>query len=101
MCGNFKKRARADDTFMLTIGYETIRDLARFREQYDKLTDEMQQAKIQLENSPPLEPDSPQAAHRAEWRSWLQLQVAARQRQRTDLVAALVEQGIQVERLPE
>lgn len=86
---------------MLTIGYETIKDLARFQEQYDKLTDEMQQARIQLENSPPLEPDSPHLEQRTEWRSWLQLQIAARQRQRTDLVTALLEQGIQVEHLPE
>jgi hypothetical protein len=86
---------------MLTIGYETIQDLARFREQYDKLTDEMQQARIQLENSPPLEPDSPQAEQRSEWRSWLQLQIAAKQRRRIDLVTALIDQGIQVEHLPE
>jgi len=86
---------------MLTIGYETIKDLARFREQYDKLTDEMQQARIQLENSPPLTPDSPRAEQRAEWRSWLQLQIAAKQRQRNDLVIALVEQGIRIENLPE
>jgi hypothetical protein len=85
---------------MLTIKYETIQDLARFQEQYDKLTEEIQQARIQLENSPPLATDAPKAEQRAEWRSWLQLQIAARERQRTDLVNSLVEKGYQVENLP-
>ncbi|MBM9536486.1 hypothetical protein [Desulfobulbus alkaliphilus] len=86
---------------MLTIEYETIEDLARFREQYDKLTGEIQQARVQLENSPPLAADSPKAEQRAEWRSWLQLQIVARERQRTELVNALVAQGYQVNNLPE
>lgn len=86
---------------MLTIGYETIQDLACFQEQYDKLTGEIQQARIQLENSPPLAADSPKAEQRAEWRSWLQLQIAARERQRTDLVNELFAKGYQVKNLPE
>ncbi len=86
---------------MLIIEYKTIKDLARFREQYDKLTTEIQQARIQLENSPPLATDAPKAEQRAEWRSWLELQIAARERQRTDLVNALVEQGYQIDNLPQ
>ena len=60
---------------LLTIRYETIRELTAFQEQYDRLTEEIQQVQVQLDSSPPLEPDSPRAAQRQEWRSWLQLQI--------------------------
>ena len=85
----------------LTIDYAAISDLAAFREQYDQLSGEIQQAKVQLENSPPLEPDAPGAARRDEWRLWLQLQIKSRLRSRDDLVAALCARNIVVEHLPE
>lgn len=86
---------------LLTIGYEAIKDLSLFQEQYDKLTNEIQQAKIQLANSPPLEASAPAASKREEWRSWLQLQITTKQRVRMDLVDALREKGFLVEHLPE
>lgn len=85
----------------VTIDYETIRDLAFFQEQYDRLTHEIQQVRIQLESSPPLEPDSPKAAIREEWRSWLQLQIKSKQQTRDDLVKALQDKNIVVENLPQ
>lgn len=85
----------------VTIGYDTIRDLAFFQEQYDRLTHEIQQVRVQLENSPPLEPGSPKAEAREEWRSWLQLQIKSKQHTRDDLVKAIQNKGILVENLPE
>lgn len=85
----------------VTIDYETIRDLAFFQEQYDRLTHEIQQVRIQLESSPPLEPDSPKAAIREEWRSWLQLQIKSKQHTRDDLVKTLQDKDILVENLPQ
>ncbi|WP_028319456.1 hypothetical protein [Desulfobulbus elongatus] len=85
----------------LTIDYATIRELASFQEQYDRLTGEIQQARVQLENSPPLEPGSPGADRREEWRLWLQLQIRSRQHIRDDLKAAIRAKNIVVEHLPE
>jgi hypothetical protein len=85
----------------VTIDYETIRDLAFFQEHYDRLTAEIQQVKVQLENSPPLEPDAPKAANREEWRSWLQLQIKSKQNTRDDLVKSLQAKNIQVNHLPQ
>ena len=85
----------------VTIDYETIRDLAFFQEQYDRLTHEIQQVRIQLESSPPLDPDSPKATVREEWRSWLQLQINSKQHTRDDLVKALHDKNIVVENLPQ
>lgn len=89
------------DDGKLTITYATIKDLCLFQEQYSKLTDEIQQAMIQLENSPAIGDDSPRAKHREEWRSWLQLQIASKQRMRADLVKSLQDEGIIVDNLPE
>ncbi len=86
---------------IITIGYETIRDLTFFQEQYDRLTHETQQARVQLESSPSLEPGSPRADKREEWRSWLQLQIKSKQHARDDLIKAIEEKGIRVENLPE
>lgn len=86
---------------LLKIGYETIRDLALFQEQYDRLTEEIQQAKIQLENSLPLESSSPSAQKRTEWRSWLQLQITSKQHLREELTKALQEKGFLIDNLPE
>ena len=88
-------------TTAITIGYETIRDLAFFQEQYDRLTHEIQQVRVQLESSPPLEPGSPKAEAREEWRSWLQLQIKSKRHSRDDLVMAIQNKGILVENLPE
>lgn len=88
-------------SFAITIDYETIRDLASFQEHYDRLTHEIQQVRIQLDNSPPLEQGAPRAQEREEWRSWLQLQIKSKLRSRADLVEAIREKGIQVHHLPE
>ena len=85
----------------LVIDYDTIRELALFQEQYDRLTHEMQQVRVQLESSPALEPDAPGAQHRAEWRSWLQIQIKSKQHEREALVHALAAKNIRVEHLPE
>ena len=85
----------------LTISYETIRDLALFQEQYDRLTDEIQQVRVQLESSPPLASGAPDYAKREEWRSWLQLQIRSKQKARESLVAALRERNITVDNLPD
>jgi hypothetical protein len=85
----------------ITIGYETIRDLALFQEQYDRLTHEIQQVRVQLESSPSLEPGSSRAAQREEWRSWLQLQITSKQHAREDLVKAIRATNIFIENLPE
>jgi hypothetical protein len=91
----------ADTSFSVVIDYETIKDLAFFQEQYDRLTHEIQQVRIQLDNSPPLEQGAPRAQEREEWRAWLQLQIKSKQHSRVDLVEAIRKKGIQVERLPE
>jgi len=93
--------AHATENSPLTIGYETIRVLALFQEQYDRLAHEMQQVKIQLENSPSLEPGSPRADQREEWRSWLQLQIKSKQHARADLVKAMLDKNIIIDNLPE
>jgi hypothetical protein len=85
----------------ITVDYETIRDLAFFQEQYDRLTDEIQQVRVQLESSPPLEPGSPRAQQREEWRAWLQLQIKSKQHARDSLVKGIQQKGVIVEHLPE
>jgi len=85
----------------ITIDYETIRALALFQEQYDRLTHEIQQVRVQLESSPPLEPGSPGAEQRQEWRSWLQLQIKSKQHAREDLAKAMSNRNIIIEHLPE
>ncbi|ADW17760.1 hypothetical protein Despr_1608 [Desulfobulbus propionicus DSM 2032] len=84
----------------ITIDYQTIRDLAFFQEQYDRLTEEIQQVRVQLESSPPLEPGSPRAQQREEWRSWLQLQIKSKQNTRDNLVKGIRLKGVVVENLP-
>jgi len=86
---------------ILTISYDTIRDLAFFQEQYDRLTHDIQQVRVQLESSPSLEPGSPRAEKREEWRSWLQLQIKSKQHLREDLVKAMHAKNICIEHLPE
>jgi len=93
--------AHENERGTLTIDYETIRILALFQEQYDRLTHEMQQVRVQLESSPPLEPGSPGAEKRAEWRSWLQLQITSKQHAREDLANAMRARDIRIENLPE
>jgi len=85
----------------MQIDYNMIKDLALFKEQYDKLSDEIQQVKVQLKNSPPLESNAPKAAQRAEWRSWLELQIATRQRLQESLLKSLSDKGIRIANLPE
>lgn len=85
---------------LMPIDYQIIKELALFQEQYEKLTAEIQQLKVQLHNSPPLAADAPKAEQRAEWRAWLELQVASRQRWRQGLVTALLERGIVVDNVP-
>lgn len=85
----------------LTISYETIRDLAFFQEQYDQLTHEIQQVRVQLDSSPPLASDSQGYEKREEWRSWLQLQIKSKQKAREALVAAMRDRNIAIENLPD
>jgi hypothetical protein len=84
-----------------TISYQAIRDLAFFQEQYDRLTHEIQQVRVQLDNSPPLEPESPRADEREEWRSWLQLQIKSKCKERERMVQAIADKGFQIVELPE
>lgn len=84
----------------LTVSYETIRDLALFQEQYDRLTDEIQQVRVQLESSPPLASGAPDYEKREEWRSWLQLQIKSKQKARESMVAAMRERNITIDNLP-
>ncbi len=91
----------SDTSSVLAIDYETIRDLASFQEHYDRLTQEIQQVRVQLENSPSLEQGAPRAQEREEWRSWLQVQIKSKLRSRADLVAAIRKKGIRVDHLPE
>lgn len=95
-----KNEQNSGDTPLIKIGYETIKDLSLFQEQYDRLTAEIQQAQVQLENSLPLESSSPSAQKRTEWRSWLQLQIATKQHLREDLTRTLRQKGFLVENLP-
>ena len=85
----------------IRIGYGTVRELSVFQEHYDRLTREIQQAKVQLSSSPPLEGDSARARQRTEWREWLELQVRTRDQARTALVQTLAAKGIVVEGLPD
>lgn len=85
----------------LAISYETIRDLALFQEQYDRLTEEIQQVQVQLESSPPLVSGTPDYAKREEWRSWLQLQIKSKQKARESLVAAMRVRNITIDNLPD
>lgn len=85
----------------ITISYQTIRDLAFFQEQYDRLTHEIQQARVQLESSPPLAPDAPRASQREEWRSWLQLQITSKCKDREALMQTIRDKGMVVTDLPE
>jgi hypothetical protein len=84
----------------LTISYQTISDLAFFQEQYERLTHEIQQVRVQLDSSPSLEPGSPRAAQREEWRSWLQLQIKSKCKERDTLVQGIRDKGIEVNDLP-
>jgi len=85
----------------IVIDYETIRALAFFQEQYDRLTHEMQQVQVQLASSPPQEPGSPGAQKREEWRAWLQLQITSKQHAREELLRDVQSKNIVVEQLPE
>ena len=85
---------------MIQIDFNFIKDLALFHEQYGKLADEIQQVKVQLKNSPPLESNDPKFEQRAEWRSWLALQISTRERLQESLVKALLNKGIRIENLP-
>ncbi len=85
---------------MIQVDFNVIKDLSLFQEQYGKLADEIQQVTVQLKNSPPLEPNAPKAEQRAEWRSWLELQIATRQRLQEGLVKSLANKGIIIENLP-
>lgn len=83
------------------ISYQAIRDLTFFQEQYDRLTHEIQQVRVQLESSPPLEPGSPRADQREEWRAWLQLQIKNKSKERQVFVQTIADKGFQVIDLPE
>lgn len=85
----------------VTLDYETLRDLAVFLEHHEKLTEEIQQASVQLANSPPLEPGSPRAQQRTEWRAWLELQINSKKKARAGLVSALLAMGVTIEHLPD
>ncbi|MGE4561138.1 MAG: hypothetical protein AB7E77_13125 [Desulfobulbus sp.] len=89
------------ETSPLSISYQAIRDLAFFQEQYDRLTHEIQQVRVQLESSPPLPPEDSRAAKREEWRSWLQLQIKSKGKERESFVQAISDKGFQVIDLPE
>ena len=85
---------------LLFVRYDTIRELTAFQEQYDRLILEMQQVQVQLDSSPSLEPDSPRAAQRQEWRAWLQLQIKNKKQAREDLLKAMLAKNIVIEELP-
>ncbi|MDX9840173.1 MAG: hypothetical protein RBS95_01840 [Desulfobulbus sp.] len=84
----------------VTIDYATVKDLAVFQEHYDRLTEEIQQARVQLDSSPPLTDGSERAKKRDEWRSWLELQIRSKSRARADLVRGLEARQIFVLDLP-
>lgn len=85
----------------VTIDYATVKDLAVFQEHYDRLTEEIQQARVQLDSSPPLTDGSERAKKRDEWRSWLELQIRSKSRARADLVRGLEARQICITGLPE
>ncbi len=84
-----------------TITYQAIRDLAFFQEQYDRLTEEIQQVRIQLKSSPPLPADDPQQSKRNEWRSWLELQIKSKCKERDSFVQNIFAKGFAITDLPE
>ena len=86
---------------VVAISYGMVKELAVFQEQYDRLTREIQQARVQLNSSPPLPGDSDRARQRTEWRNWLELQVRTRVQTRTTLVQAMQAHGVAVEDLPD
>ena len=85
----------------VTIDYATVKDLAVFQEHYDRLTSEIQQARVQLDSSPPLADGSERAKKRDEWRSWLELQIRSKSRARQELVRGLEARQIYITGLPE
>ena len=85
----------------MTSTYQAIRDLAFFQEQYDRLTDEIQQVRVQLKSSPPLPADDPQHAKREEWRSWLELQIKSKCKEREAFVRTISEKGFTITNLPD
>lgn len=85
----------------IAISYATIRALAQFQEQYDRLSHEIQQVRVQLDSSPSLAADAPRAAQREEWRSWLELQIKSKGKERDALVQAIRTTGIEVLDLPD
>ena len=85
----------------IRINYGTVKELAVFQEHYDRLTREIQQARVQLSSSPPLTGDSARARQRSEWRDWLELQVRTREQTRAALVQNLAQKGVCIEGLPD
>ncbi len=85
----------------IRIGYATVKELAVFQEHYERLTREIQQARVQLSSSPPLAGDSARARQRTEWREWLELQVRTREQTRAALVQNLAQKGVIIEGLPD
>ena len=86
---------------VVTIDYATVKDLAVFQEHYDRLSEEIQQARVQLDSSPPLTDGSERAKKREEWRSWLELQIRSKSRARQELVRGLEARQIYITGLPE
>jgi len=86
---------------MLIINYDILEDLALFLKQYKQLTDEIQQARVQFDSSPSLEVGASGYEKREEWRAWLQLQINSKQKARENLVAALRNQNVLIENLPD
>ncbi|MBM9614031.1 hypothetical protein JWJ90_06990 [Desulfobulbus rhabdoformis] len=84
-----------------TITYQSIRDLALFQEQYDRLTHEIQQVRVQLDSSPALAADDPHVEKREEWRSWLQVQIKSKCRERKELLKFIHDKGFQITELPD
>ena len=85
----------------VTIDYATVKDLTVFQEHYDRLSEEIQQARVQLDSSPPLTDGSERAKKREEWRSWLELQIRSKSRARQELVRGLEARQIYITGLPE
>ena len=84
----------------VTIDYSTDKKKEIFQEDYNRLTEEIQQARVQLDSSPPLTDGSERAKKRDEWRSWLELQIRSKSRSRADLVRGLEARQIFVLDLP-
>ncbi|MGD9947890.1 MAG: hypothetical protein AB7U29_05350 [Desulfobulbus sp.] len=89
------------ETIPIKLTYKAIHDLAFFQEQYDRLTHEIQQVRVQLKSSPPLPPDDPRAAQREEWRDWLQLQIKSKYKERDSFVKVISDKGFHIIDLPE